>query len=39
MQYASLHGRRRRIRTAMPAPKAGVLPLHYVLYIRERSNL
>ena len=26
-------GRRRRIRTAMPAPKAGVLPLHYVLYM------
>ena len=29
----SLNGRRRRTRTAMPAPKAGVLPLHYVLCI------
>ena len=26
-------GRRRRIRTAIQAPKASVLPLHYVLYI------
>ena len=26
-------GRRRRIRTAIQAPKASVLPLHYVLYM------
>ena len=27
------HGRRRGIRTPIQAPKASVLPLHYVLYI------
>lgn len=26
-----LTGRKRRIRTALPDPKTGVLPLHYVL--------
>lgn len=27
-----INGRRCQIRTAIPAPKAGVLPLHYILY-------
>ena len=34
-----LYGRRRGIRTPIQAPKASVLPLHYVLYIRNRIIL
>ena len=34
-----LEPRRRRIRTAIQAPKASVLPLHYVLYIEASWNM
>ena len=32
--YIRIYGRRRGIRTPIQAPKASVLPLHYVLYVR-----
>ena len=33
------YGRRCRTRTAIPAPKAGVLPLHYILYMVEPRGI
>lgn len=33
------NGRRCRTRTAIPAPKAGVLPLHYILYMVEPRGI
>lgn len=35
----ALNGRRCRTRTAIPAPKAGVLPLHHILYVVEPRGL
>ena len=35
LSYIQINGRRRGIRTPIQAPKASVLPLHYVLYIAE----
>lgn len=35
----SQNGRRCRTRTAIPAPKAGVLPLHYILYMVEPAGI
>ena len=38
LSYIQINGRRRGIRTPIQAPKASVLPLHYVLYIEPYSK-
>ena len=39
LEYFNIFGRRCRTRTAIPHPKCGVLPLHYILYIGDPSGI